>query len=178
MAVVAIFGSEGTYETIHLETSSRDNLQSARNRSKTGPTGLTPMRRLLILVMACNLTAEAASGPPTKAAPEIDALLPRGQYVGSAHKGRALDVSLHVQESRPGGRFTGTVVVRQAAAPCDAVFPLSGEIKPDGAVQIDSREGVVPGCERHFDLKLATNELTGTMTEKGDKLPVKLKRLE
>ena len=137
------------------------------------------MRRLLILLLtACSFTAEAASNPPTKAAPEIDALLPKGQYVGSAHKDKALDVSLHVQESKPGGRFTGTVVVRQAAAPCDAVFPLSGEIKPDGSVQIDSREGVVPGCDRHFDLKLATNELTGTMTEKGHKLPVKLKRLE
>lgn len=133
---------------------------------------------LAFLAMACSAAVQAQSPamPPGKALPEITARLPTGEYAGTARQDKALDVSLSIHESKAGGRFTGTVVVHQAAAPCNARFPLSGEIRPDGAVRIDSREGVAPGCERHFDLMLAGNDLTGTMTATGNTFQVKLKR--
>jgi hypothetical protein len=57
------------------------------------------------------------------------------------------------------------------------MFPITGETKLDGAVHIDSREGVAKGCERTLDLKLAGNELSGALLDpEGTTYQVKLKR--
>ena len=133
---------------------------------------------VLVLLLSISFTGEPQAQPvsPTKPLPEIVALLPSGQYSGQGHKdAKAFDVFLVVHESKPGGKFTGTVAV-QGTGPCAAVFPISGETKSNGAVRIDSREGVAEECGRAFDLKLAGNELSGTLLDAEGTYPVKLKR--
>jgi hypothetical protein len=113
------------------------------------------------------------------AVPEIAAQLPSGPYKGHAiQAGKRLDLALIVQESKPGGRFSGTVRLQQAAAPCNATFRMSGDIKANGAVHIESRAGVAKGCERTFVLSLAGNDLKGTMLTSEGTYQVALKRAE
>ena len=133
---------------------------------------------VLVLVLSTSVTGEpqAQPVPPTKPLPEIVALLPSGQYIGQGQKGaRAFDVSLVVHESKPGGKFTGTIVAPQAAV-CADTFPINGEMKPNGVVHIDSRGGVAKGCERTLNLKLAGNELSGALIDAEGTYQVKLKR--
>lgn len=129
---------------------------------------------LLPASVTTNVHAQAAS--PTASPPEIAASLPSGQYAGRALRdGKGFDVSLVIQQTKPGGRFTGTVVIHKAP-PCDALFPISGEILTGGGVRIESREGIVQGCERTFNLKLAGNELTGTLVESDGAFQIHLKK--
>lgn len=128
---------------------------------------------LLQASIATHLHAQATS--PTAAPPEIAASLPSGQYAGRAHKdGKAFAVSLVIEQTKPGGRLTGTVVVHKAPAPCEASFPIGGEILPGGSVHIESKEGAFHGCERTFDLKLVGDELTGTLVAPEGAFPIKL----
>jgi hypothetical protein len=113
------------------------------------------------------------------AVPEIAALLPSGPYTGHAIQAvKRLDLALVVRESKPGGRFSGTVHLQQGTAPCNATFRMSGDMKPSGAVHIESRAGVPKGCERTFVLNLAGNELKGTMLAAEGTYQVALKRAE
>lgn len=117
--------------------------------------------------------------PAPKTPPEIVAFMPSGLYLGQAlHGGTRLDLSLNVQDSKPGGRFAGTVHVQQAPAPCGSVFPMRGHLKPDGSVHIESRAGVTKGCERTFVLTLAGSELKGSLLGSGRTYQVRVKRSE
>lgn len=119
--------------------------------------------------------AAAPTAAPTAAPPEIAASLPSGQYAGRAHRdGKGFDVSLVIEQTTPGGRLAGTVVVHKAPPPCEALFPISGEIFPGGSVRIESKEGVIHGCERTLDLKLVGDELTGTLVASEGAFPIKL----
>jgi len=122
-----------------------------------------------------SLLAQAAS--PIASPPEIPASLPSGQYAGRAHRdGKDFEVSLVLDQTKPGGRFTGTVMVHQAPSPCEALFPISGEIVTGGGVRIESKEGVARGCERTFNLKLAGNDLTGTLVDPAGVFQINLKK--
>ncbi|MGQ0751494.1 MAG: hypothetical protein ACT4PS_13235 [Betaproteobacteria bacterium] len=115
--------------------------------------------------------------PASKTPPEIVALMPSGIYLGHALLGgKRLDLSLNVQDSKPGGRFAGTVHVRQAPPPCGSVFPIRGDLQPNGSVHIESRAGVTKGCERTFVLTLAGSELEGSLLGSEGTYRVKLKR--
>jgi hypothetical protein len=138
------------------------------------------IRRFLAVILLqapIAATVDAQVAPPAALPPEIVAALPSGEYTGRARgDGKGFDVSLVIQQTKPGGRFTGTVVVHKAPHPCDALFPISGEISTGGAVRIDSRQGVAQGCERAFDLKLAGDQLTGTLVDARGSFQVDLKK--
>ena len=131
------------------------------------------------LLLSICMTGESQSQPasPAKLPPEIVALMPSGIYVGrGVREGKGIDVSLDIQETKPGGKFAGTALVHEPRSPCGAVFPIRGEMNADGAIRIDSREGVTRGCERKFDLKLAGDQLTGTMLASEGTFEVSLKK--
>ena len=134
---------------------------------------------VLSLLVSTSFTGESQSQPVSiaKPPPEIIALMPSGQYIGQGQKdAKTFDVSLVIHESKPGGRFTGMVVVHQAAAPCAGEFPIAGEMKPDGLVHIESQDSGARGCELSFNLKLAGSELSGTLLGAEGTYQVKLKR--
>lgn len=127
----------------------------------------------LILATPLLLAAAAPTGVP-----EIIALMPSGIYTGHAiQAGKRLTLTINVEESKPGGRFTGTVHV-QAPAPCARPFPMIGTMKANGAVHIDSRAGVTNPCEKTFVLNLAGDDLKGTMLASEGTYQVMLKRKE
>jgi hypothetical protein len=116
----------------------------------------------LLLLVAGGPVGRAYAASPITVPPEVIARLPSGEYSGGAQNhARAFDVSLVVHESKPGGRFQATAAVHPAPAACGAQIPLSGEMRPDGAVRIDS---MAAECPRRFELRLAGEELKGTMT--------------
>lgn len=109
--------------------------------------------------LGMTVTALAAESTP-KAPPELVAL-PSGHYVGTAEgKDGSREVSLSIEQGRPGGAFKGTLRTNDRA-PCDIDFPITGEIRPDGGVHIDSKEAVDRGCVFGVELKLAGSELSG-----------------
>src|SRR5690348_4826860 len=119
-------------------------------------------RHLAIGLVIATPLLIAAESPTT--VPEIAALLPSGIYSGHAiQAGKRLDLSLNIQGSKPNGRFTGTIHLQQAPVPCGAPYPITGDIKPAGTIHIESRTGVTKGCERTLVLKLAGNDLNGTL---------------
>jgi len=62
------------------------------------------------------------------------------------------------------GKLSGTNLFNRGPSKCRQLFPLSGTVTPEGVVRIDSKEGVLPDCERTFDLKvIGTGELKGTL---------------
>jgi hypothetical protein len=129
----------------------------------------------ILLLASSSVRVHAQAAAPTAAPPEIAASLPSGQYAGRAHRdGKGFDVSLVIEQTTPGGRLAGTVVVHKAPPPCEALFPVSGEIFPGGSVRIESKEGVIHGCERTLDLKLVGDELTGTLVASEGAFPIKL----
>lgn len=131
-----------------------------------------------LLLLSTSFTSETKSQiPPPAKVPEIAALMPSGLYRGHAVLGgKRLDLSLNVQDSKPSGRFSGTVHVPQAVAPCGAVFPISGDMKPSGAVHIESRAGVAKGCERILVLTLAGDDVKGSLIGSEGTYQVALKR--
>lgn len=131
-----------------------------------------------LLLLSTALTGGAqGQGTATTPLPEIAALMPSGHYTGIAHRGaRAFDVALVIEETKPGGRFTGTVLIQEATeSPC-ASTPVSGVLRPNGAVLIESGEGVVRGCERRLDLRLEGKQLSGTLTAPAGTAQISLKR--
>lgn len=131
-----------------------------------------------LLLLSTALTGEAqGQGTPTAPLPEIVALMPSGHYTGMGRRGaKAFDVSLVIEETKPGGRFTGTVMIQEATeGPC-ASTPVSGVLRPNGAVLIESGAGVVRGCERKFDLRLEGKQLSGTLTAAAGTAQISLKR--
>jgi hypothetical protein len=143
--------------------------------ARTRHTGWLISVILLQASIATEVYAQAAS--PIASLPEIPAFLPSGRYAGRAHSdGKDFEVSLVIEQTKPGGRFTGTVMVHKAPAPCEALFPISGEIRTGGGVRIESKEGIARGCERVFNLKLAGNELTGTLVESAGDFQINLKK--
>ncbi|MGQ0523572.1 MAG: hypothetical protein ACT4P8_07935 [Betaproteobacteria bacterium] len=131
-----------------------------------------------LLLLSTSFTSEpqAQTSPPAKV-PEIAALMPSGLYRGHALLGgKRLDLTLNIQDSKPGGRFSGTVHIPQAAAPCGSVFPISGDMKPSGAVHIESQAGVARGCERILVLTLAGDDVKGSLIGSEGTYQVTLKR--
>jgi hypothetical protein len=121
--------------------------------------------------MATQLHAQAASPP------EIAASLPSGQYAGRAHKnGKGFDVSIVIEETKPGGRLTGSVVIHKAPAPCEGSLPINGEIRAGGSVHIEATDGASRGCKQTLNLKFAGDELTGTLVGSEGPLPINLKK--
>lgn len=132
---------------------------------------------IIVLQWPITTHSHAQTALPAAPPPEIFASLPSGEYAGSAlRNGKGFDVSLVIQQTKPGGHFSGTVVVHKAPAPCAASFPISGVIRAGGAVQIESKDGVAQGCERSFNLKLAGNDLTGTLIAAQGTFQIKLKK--
>lgn len=131
-----------------------------------------------LLLLSTALTGGAqGQGTATTPLPEIAALMPSGHYIGMAHRGaKAFDVALVIEETKPGGRFTGTVMIHEAKGPCGASTPVSGVLRPNGAVFIESGGGVVRGCARRLDLKLEGNQLNGTLTAPAGTAQISLKR--
>lgn len=126
------------------------------------PTVLRSDAVALLLLFASSVAGTAYAASPATVPPEVVARLPSGEYAGGARNhARTFDVSLVVHESKPGGRFQATAAVHPAPAACGTRFPVSGEMRPDGAVRIDS---LAADCPRRFELRLAGEELKGTMT--------------
>lgn len=141
-------------------------------------------RFFIALLGCCCLSATAASqtepayAASSTAVPEIAALLPSGIYTGHAiQAGRKNSLALNVQESKPGGRFVGTVHI-EGHALCGSPLPMSGEIETGGAVRIESGPRVGKACERIFSLNLAGSDLKGTMLTTEGTYQVLLKRTE
>jgi hypothetical protein len=132
---------------------------------------------IILLQAAITTAAQAPATSPIASPPEIPASLPSGQYAGRTHRdGKDFDVSLVIDQTKPGGRVTGTVMIHNAPTPCEALFPISGEIVTGGGVRIESKEGVARGCERTFNLKLAGHELTGTLVDSSGAFQINLKK--
>lgn len=143
------------------------------------------MDRFFIALLACcclSATVASQTGPAyaasSTAVPEIAALLPSGIYTGHAiQAGRKNSLALNVLESKPGGRFVGTVHL-EGNGLCGSPLPMSGEIKPGGAVHIQSEPRAGKACERTFNLSLAGSDLKGTMLTTEGAYQVLLKRTE
>ena len=128
-----------------------------------------------LAALALAALASAQGQPASKQAlPEIVNLLPSGRYQGMAGGD---DLTIDIQDSKASGRIEGTASIRQASGPCPAVFPVAGEMKPDGAVQMESRAQVERECKRNFDLRLSGNELGGFLRDSRGVHEVKLKRV-
>ena len=140
-------------------------------------------RFFIALLTYCCLSATVASlTEPVYAAsttvPEIAALLPSGVYTGHAiQAGRKNNLALNIQESKPGGRFIGTVHI-EGNGSCGSHLPVSGEIKPGGAVHIELEPRAAKACDRTFSLSLAGSDLKGTMLTTEGTYQVLLKRTE
>jgi hypothetical protein len=141
------------------------------------------MTRFFTALPACCCLAATLASPTepayaasSTAVPEIAALLPSGIYTGHAiQAGRKSSLALNVQESKPGGRFVGTVHI-EGNAMCGSPLPMIGEIKTGGVVHIESEPRVAKACERIFSLNLAGSDLKGTMLTTEGTYQVLLKR--
>lgn len=142
------------------------------------PRDITRDLAIGLLLLSTSFTSETQSQTSQAAkVPEIAALMPSGLYRGHALLGgKRLALSLNVQDSKPSGRFSGTVHIPQAGAPCGSIFPIRGDMKPSGAVHIESRAGVARGCERILVLTLAGDDVKGSLIESEGTYHVTLKR--
>jgi hypothetical protein len=57
----------------------------------------------------------------------------------------------------------GTIQIYSAEYACQRAFPISVIGVKDGIVRLESKEGVLRGCERVFELTVSGNDLTGTL---------------
>lgn len=141
----------------------------------TSRTALPARADALILAIWLGVTITALAAESTSKAPPEMVALPSGDYVGAAEgKDGAREVSLSVQQGKPGGAFNGTLRINDSA-PCDIAFPITGDIRPDGTVRIDAKEAT-RGCLHAVELKLAGSELKGFMVTANGPLKVALKK--
>jgi hypothetical protein len=131
-----------------------------------------------VTVGIVSLVLMQGAGAQSSEGPAGSTQLEPGKYAGRAQDAsRGSDLVLYIRQPNADGRFAGTVVFFRVPPPCNSEFPIIGEVLPDGVVRIDSREGVIKGCERTFTLRIAPgNQLTGTLLGPHGTFNVNVKR--
>lgn len=123
----------------------------------------------LLLLSAASITgAYAQSQTPASAAASIKAAagIAEGNYAGTVQEQsgkRTSNLKLTIRDVTTDGRVTGTMEATHPRANCAAPLPVNGIVMPEGLMRLTADDGVPKGCERVYNVTVASGgTLSGT----------------
>ena len=126
---------------------------------------------LLLLFVSFISGAFAQTQTPASAAAAIAAAkgIAPGNYAGTVQEqggSRSATIKMTIRDVTADGRVTATVESTHTRASCAKRLPLNGMVLPEGNMRLTVDDGAPEGCERLYNVKVATGgSLSGTFIE-------------
>lgn len=124
------------------------------------------MRVPAFLVLFVSLTSGALAQTATPGAPGTPP--PTGDYSGTVQEwagGGSSDIKMNIRNITADGRVTGRVSAQGGRKSCARNLPLSGIVLPDGSMRLEVNAGAPEGCERIYNVKAESGNISGTYVD-------------